>query len=114
MTWAKGQSGNPGGATKARRRAQARMQRHAQKYGKDAIETLVAIMQDVECQDSARVSAAAALLDRGYGKPSQDSNLNVSFPGYKPVEVGLIRRDIDEVDAAARATNGRDPPKLNS
>ena len=36
-----------------------------------AIETLVAIMDNPKAAPAARVSAANALLDRGYGKPPQ-------------------------------------------
>jgi hypothetical protein len=36
-----------------------------------AIETLVGIMQDEQAPKHARVAAASAILDRGYGKPPQ-------------------------------------------
>lgn len=42
----------------------------AQQYGADAITTLVDIMQKSET-DTARISAAKELLDRGYGKATQ-------------------------------------------
>lgn len=42
----------------------------AREYTQDAILTLAEIMQDTEQPAPARVSAANALLDRGYGKPS--------------------------------------------
>jgi hypothetical protein len=37
----------------------------------EAINTLVAIMNNEKAQPAARVAAANALLDRGYGKPTQ-------------------------------------------
>ena len=37
----------------------------------EAIETLVSIMTNEKAAPAARVSAANALLDRGYGKPPQ-------------------------------------------
>ena len=37
----------------------------------EAIETLVSIMTNTKCAPAARVSAANALLDRGFGKPAQ-------------------------------------------
>jgi Flp pilus assembly protein TadD len=62
----KGQSGNPGGRPKALApvRDLARAQTEA------AIETLVAIMTDTDASASARVAAATAILDRGWGKPT--------------------------------------------
>jgi len=43
----------------------------AQQYTPDAIKTLSSIMNDKEAPPAARIQAASALLDRGYGKPSQ-------------------------------------------
>ena len=62
----KGQSGNPGGRPKAlvTLRDLARAQTEA------AIGTLVAIMTDTDASASARVAAASAILDRGWGKPT--------------------------------------------
>lgn len=51
----------------------------ARQYTQQAIMTLVEIMQDAEKSAPARVSAATALLDRGYGKPVQQ--LEVGKPG---------------------------------
>jgi hypothetical protein len=42
-----------------------------------AIKTLAGIMQQSEAPHSARVSAAVALLDRGWGKPHQTSDVTV-------------------------------------
>lgn len=42
----------------------------AREYTEQALETLAKVMIDVEQPAAARVSAANALLDRGYGKPS--------------------------------------------
>jgi hypothetical protein len=36
-----------------------------------AINTLVGVMNSVEAHPAARVSAATAILDRGWGKPTQ-------------------------------------------
>lgn len=43
----------------------------AREYTADAIKTLAEVMSDVLQSGPARVAAANALLDRGYGKPSQ-------------------------------------------
>jgi hypothetical protein len=42
----------------------------ARQFTDDALETLAAICSDGQ-SEAARVSAASALLDRGYGKPTQ-------------------------------------------
>jgi hypothetical protein len=43
----------------------------ARAHTREAIETLVSIMSSPKAAPAARVSAANALLDRGYGKPPQ-------------------------------------------
>jgi hypothetical protein len=43
----------------------------ARAYSADAIKTLSDIMNNPKAPAAARISAASALLDRGYGKPSQ-------------------------------------------
>ena len=71
-----GQSGNPTGrpkrpATIEVRRIFRDVATAARKRTQDAIDTLAAIMRDPKAPAAARVSAATALLDRGYGKPPQ-------------------------------------------
>ena len=62
-----GQSGNPNG----RPRVLADVQNAAREHSSEAIETLAGIMHNPKAPAAARISAACALLDRGYGKPSQ-------------------------------------------
>ena len=62
----KGRSGNPGGRPKV----VAEVRDLAQAHTADAIEALAKICRTGK-SESARVSAAVALLDRGYGKPLQ-------------------------------------------
>ena len=67
----KGVSGNPGG-----RPAQAaEIVEAARARSLDAIATLDEIMR-TSADDSARIAAARALLDRGYGKPAQSIDLS--------------------------------------
>jgi len=63
----KGQSGNPGGRPKV----VAEVRELARAHTGEAVQTLVSIMTNPKCAPAARVSAANALLDRGYGKPPQ-------------------------------------------
>jgi hypothetical protein len=63
----KGKAGRPKGSLN---RATAEVKKAAQKYTKNAVKTLLEIMEKGE-NESARVSAAREILDRGYGKPMQ-------------------------------------------
>jgi len=78
--WKPGESGNPGG-----RPAVAKEIRElARQYTDVAIEALRSIALSGK-NESARVAAAQALLDRGYGKPKQ--GLEVSGADGGPIEV---------------------------
>lgn len=63
----KGVSGNPGGRPKVL----GDVQELAREQSPQAINTLAKIMNDEKTPPAARVAAANALLDRGYGKPTQ-------------------------------------------
>jgi HEAT repeat protein len=63
----KGVSGNPGG----RPRLLAEVQGLAREKSPEAINSLANVMRDEKAPPAARVAAANALLDRGYGKPTQ-------------------------------------------
>jgi hypothetical protein len=70
MPFKKGHSGNPGGRPKVLGQVQALARQHST----EAIETLRHVMQDKKSPPAARVAAANAILDRGFGKPSQTIN----------------------------------------
>lgn len=66
MAFKKGQSGNPGGRPKELHGIQALAREHA--------DLAIKVLADVAKRgksEAARVAAATALLDRGFGKPSQ-------------------------------------------
>lgn len=63
-----GQSGNPGGLPKGF----SDVRQAARACTVEAIETLAGIMRDPASSAAARVTAANALLDRGWGKPTTD------------------------------------------
>lgn len=67
MPFTKGQSGNPAGR---RKEDQSEVKDLARQYTVQAIERLVYWMESGEGRAS--VAAANALLDRGWGKPSQE------------------------------------------
>jgi hypothetical protein len=67
-----GKSGNPGGRPKGvSKLVVADVRALAKTYGEAAIEALVSIMGNAKTPPAARVAAAIAVLDRGFGKPSQ-------------------------------------------
>jgi len=67
MPFEKGKSGNPGGRPKA----DVRVRDLAQSQTENAIATLVQVMESVKSPAAAKVAAASAILDRGWGKPVQ-------------------------------------------
>jgi Family of unknown function (DUF5681) len=82
--WKPGQSGNPSGLPKDPAKIEAKkviadVKAMAREAAPKAIETLTAIMEDKDKSAPARVAAAVAILDRGYGRPQQ--NVEVGPPG---------------------------------
>src|SRR4051812_27871924 len=61
-----GVSGNPSGRPKS----DATIRELAREHTETALQTLAEIMQNEKAPHSARVHAACALLDRGWGKPT--------------------------------------------
>jgi len=71
-----GVSGNPGGRpsrpqTIGARRIVADVKALARAIAPEAVETLKSVMLDTKAPPAARIGAATAILDRGYGKPNQ-------------------------------------------
>jgi hypothetical protein len=85
MAFVKGQSGNPGGRPKE----DAEVKALARTYGPEAVHKLAELMRGDNPKVSA--SAAVALLDRGYGKPTQtiagDEEAPVTVKGF----INLVR-----------------------
>jgi hypothetical protein len=73
----KGQSGNPGGRPKDF----SHVRELARSYGVEAIENLVKLMRDERASNTCRAGASVAILDRGYGKPTQvvEGVMNVEY-----------------------------------
>jgi len=67
-----GQSGNPSGLPKNYdKKVIADVKALAKEHTADAVQTLVEVMRSQKAPPAARVSAATALLDRGFGRPAQ-------------------------------------------
>jgi hypothetical protein len=72
----RGQSGNPGGrprrsATLEAHKVIADVKAAAREMTPKALETLEQVMDDPKAPPAARAGAATAILDRGWGRPTQ-------------------------------------------
>ena len=93
--WLPGCSPNPGGRPKVIEDIRALARQHTEA----AVNTLVSIAEDGK-QESARVAAATALLDRGWGRPTQPISGDDQMP---PVGFEAIAREREERAAQAVA-----------
>lgn len=72
----------PGQVSKAKREIAEMAKDHAAK----ALEVLVSVANNAKSPAPARVSAATAILDRGYGKPRQSVDMDGAFTGAFTVQ----------------------------
>lgn len=101
-SWQPGRSANPGGkpkrpATIAARRVEVDVKALARAIAPEAVETLKTIMLDAKAPPAARIGAATAILDRGYGKARQDVGLSGGLDlsridGMSPDELDQLER----------------------
>lgn len=78
-------AGRPKGSkSKATAEARATISERAKEYTDEALQALADILKSQNAPAAAKVSAATALLDRGYGKPVQSTEL--SGPDGGPVQ----------------------------
>ena len=82
-----GQSGNPSGRPK-KTDALRRVEEIARDHTEVALKTLVHIMSGTQFRESARVSAACAVLDRGWGRAPQ--TVEIGNKDEKPFEVASL------------------------
>ena len=104
--WQKGVSGNPGGKRKVDIETAYRVKDLAKKYTNEAIKTLARICEHGKTE-SAQVAAAEALLNRGWGKPMQTIEANVTHHTAADLTddelINIARRSSD---GAAEETGG--------
>ena len=93
----KGKSGNPGGRPKGWQDVQAAARAHTPA----AIKTLVDALTD----EKLCVQAATALLDRGWGRPTQHVDVTRRTVDDIPEEV--VDAAIEALDAASRSETAR-------
>lgn len=80
-----GKSGNPGGRPKAALNVRDAARAHTEL----AILTLAEIAGDATAAPAPRVAAALGLLDRGWGKPLQETKTELSGPDGAPLPTGI-------------------------
>lgn len=72
-------AGRPAGSpNRATKEAGARLSELAQARAEDALAVLAEVMQDETQTGSARIAAATALLDRGFGRPGQAMQIDTN------------------------------------
>lgn len=108
MPFVKGKSGNPGGRPKQEVHVKALARSHTE----GAIKVLAEILNDKAQPSPARVSAATALLDRGWGRPAATVDMTVRRAIAKELS------DDELADIAAGRGEGTDseevtPPVFN-
>ena len=82
-------SGRPAGSVnKATKELKLSLSELAREYTQDSLMTLVDVMQSSQ-SDSARIAAATAILDRGYGRPTKTTSLEVNTP-FAPTKIQLV------------------------
>ena len=74
MPFVKGQSGNPGGKPKELKHVQLA----ARKISPLALRELKLILNDAEAGHQAKIAAAAVVLDRAWGRPTQAVSTELS------------------------------------
>lgn len=81
MAFKKGQSGNPGGRSRKVAGDGRTISEIAKEHSPKAIATLVDVMDNGDSAAS-RVSAANAILDRAWGRPKQDIDVDMTITDH--------------------------------
>lgn len=84
-TWTKGKSGNPGGRSPRVGPNGETIAQLARAHTTDALATLVEVCNNKGLEPRDRVSAANAILDRGWGKPKESVELDANVKSNAPV-----------------------------
>lgn len=87
----------------------------ARKHAPDAIARLGKIIRKDNASEMAQIAAANSLLDRGYGKPTQNINQTVTSDGSaKEVDPGELDRRIAKLIDRIEGARGRTRKKIKS
>lgn len=96
-TWGKGKSGNPGGRSPRIGPNGETAAQLARMHTPEAIATLAEVNNNPKAPAIARVAAANALLDRGWGKPTEYVEANVQQSGVPIIQI--VRAPADGADS---------------
>lgn len=83
----KGKSGNPGGRTKEQREKEAKLKAICTKHGPRIIAFYMEILEDSEKDTSDRITAGRLILEYGYGKPKQQTEVTGEDGGPVVIKV---------------------------
>ena len=92
-TWAKGQSGNPGGRSPRVGPNGESIAELARAHTAEALATLVEVCTGKANEPRDRVAAANAILDRGWGKPKESMDLDAKVEGVGVPIIQIVRYD---------------------
>jgi len=102
MVFVKDVSGNPGGRPKL----ELSVREVAQQYSIEALETLVHVMRTGKPGD--RITAANAVLDRAYGRPTQSVEMSSSRETLVDLLVSLNNNPAVDGEVGADRADGVD------
>jgi hypothetical protein len=108
-SWVKGQTGNPGGRPKKPATIEARkiimdIKEAARELTQEALDALKLVVTSANAPAAARVSAATAILDRGWGKPKETMDVTSRGPTLEELVLASFRQDPErEAEAASEA-----------
>lgn len=88
--WKKGQSGNPSGRTTAQARTAADLKALCRQASPEAMKAVLRVLRSKKTTGPTIVAAAAALWDRGFGRPVQAIEGDLGFA--KALEAMEARR----------------------
>ena len=102
MPFKPGQSGNPKGRPKRTMSDGRHLSDLAKEHTEVALGALVKVLVSKRAQSSAIVQAAAAILDRGWGRPQQQISADLKMRAGIVEEIEAARqRAIEATEAAA-------------
>jgi Family of unknown function (DUF5681) len=121
MPFKPGQSGNPNGRPRSQTRAIANLAFEARKHSVLALKTLVEVCKKGETE-ALRMAAANALLDRGFGRPTQSVDLTADGPivqfnlfgDMDPLEQRLLRDALKTIEHEVPLQIESHPDECNS
>jgi len=97
-SWKRGVSGNPGGRPKCHATVEAHkiiadVKAAARELTPKAIAALESVMDDPKAPPAARVGAATAILDRGWGRPTQSIEGQVGLTFQRMILMATEREE---------------------